>query len=250
MKLSATVKSIMEERMVSSSEKFIKFLYTFSDKKKILKKFEILIDPKTLNVVSKPHEKLPQWTELTFCQCSNCPLDPKEFTLCPVAANLVELVDFFNDSVSYEEVDVSIDTPERTYCKRTTIQTGVSSILGIYMPASGCPILAHLKPMIRFHLPFASIQETMYRAMSMYLVKQYLRKKKGLEPDWNMQGLIDLYEEIHEVNSAFHKRLSCLDGEDANVNALVILDVFADYINFSLDEDNLSKIDNLFEDLS
>ena len=118
------------------------------------------------------------------------------------------------------------------------------------MPASGCPILANLKPMIRFHLPFANIQETMYRSMSMYLVKQYLRKKKGLEPDWNMQGLIDLYEEIHEVNSAFHKRLSCLEGEDANVNALVILDVFADYINFSLDEDHLSKIDNLFEDLN
>ncbi len=238
----------MEERM-GSTEKQFKFLYTFSEKNKVLKKFEITIDPKTLRVVSNPCEKLPEWTELTFCQCPNCPLDKEKFTHCPVAANLVELVHFFNDSISYEEVDVCIETPERAYCKRTSIQTGVSSILGIYMPASGCPILAHLKPMVRFHLPFASIQETMYRSMSMYLVKQYLRKKKGLEPDWNMQGLIDLYEEIHKVNSAFHKRLSCLDGEDANVNALVILDVFADYINFSLDEDHLSKIDNLFEDI-
>ena len=238
----------MEERM-GSTEKQFKFLYTFSDKKKVLKKFEIYIDPQTLRVINKPCENLPQWTELTFCQCPNCPLDKEEFTHCPVATNLVELVHFFNDSISYEEVDVCIETPERTYCKRTSIQTGVSSILGIYMPASGCPILAHLKPMVRFHLPFASIQETMYRSMSMYLVKQYLRKKKGHEPDWNMQGLIDLYEEIHKVNSAFHKRLSCLDGEDANVNALVILDVFADYINFSLDEDHLSKIDNLFEDI-
>ena len=234
---------------MTSNEKQIKFLYTFSENGKVLKKFEIIIDPKTLRVISKPCKKFPQWTELTFNQCPNCPLDPKEFTHCPVAANLVELVHFFNDSVSYKEVDVCIETPERAYCKRTSIQTGVSSILGIYMPASGCPILAHLKPMVRFHLPFANIQETMYRAMSMYLVKQYLRKKKGHEPDWNMQGLIDLYEEIHEVNSAFHKRLSCLEGEDANVNALVILDVFADYINFSLDEDHLSKIDNLFEDI-
>jgi hypothetical protein len=45
----------------------IKFLSTFSDKKKILKKFEILIEPKTLRVINKPCEKLPQWTELTFC---------------------------------------------------------------------------------------------------------------------------------------------------------------------------------------
>jgi len=58
----------MEERMGSNSEKQIKFLYTFSDKKKVLKKFVIFINPKTLSIVSKPYEKLPQWTELTFCR--------------------------------------------------------------------------------------------------------------------------------------------------------------------------------------
>lgn len=54
--------------MGSNSEKQIKFLYTFSDKKKVLKKFVIFINPKTLSIVSKPYEKLPQWTELTFCR--------------------------------------------------------------------------------------------------------------------------------------------------------------------------------------
>ena len=37
------------------------------------------------------------------------------------------------------------------------------------MALSGCPVLEQLKPMARFHLPFASVEETIYRAASMYL---------------------------------------------------------------------------------
>jgi hypothetical protein len=142
-----------------------------------------------------------------------------------------------------------LETEEREYSKRTSLQKGVSSMLGIIMVTSGCPILNKLKPMVRFHLPFANIEETIYRAVSMYLVKQYFRKRKGLEPDWELQTLLNDYKEIHTVNQAFYKRLSFMKGKDANVNALIILDNFANYINFTLDSNKLSKIEWMFEDL-
>ncbi|MCK4311533.1 MAG: hypothetical protein KAW88_02230 [Candidatus Cloacimonetes bacterium] len=55
--------------------------------------------------------------------------------------------------------------------------------------------------------------------------------------------------EIHILNKAFYNRLSFLKGKDTNINALIILDNFANYINFTLDRDNLSKIEWMFEDL-
>ena len=31
-----------------------------------------------------------------------------------------------------------------------------------------------LKPMVRFHLPFATVEETVFRSVSTYLLSQYL----------------------------------------------------------------------------
>ena len=60
------------------------------------------------------------------------------------------------------------------------VQMGVSSLLGVIMTTSGCPIMAQLKPMVRFHLPFASLEETIFRMVSMHLVAQYLRHQDGV----------------------------------------------------------------------
>lgn len=61
-------------------------------------------------------------------------------------------------------------TEERTYSKDTLLQQGLASLLGIVMTTSGCPVLEPLKPMVRFHLPFATLTETVYRMVSMCLV--------------------------------------------------------------------------------
>ena len=55
----------------------------------------------------------------------------------------------------------------------------VFSLIGIYMVTSGCPIMDKLRPMARFHLPFASTEETIYRAISTYLLGQYFLEQKG-----------------------------------------------------------------------
>ena len=143
---------------------------------------------------------------------------------------------------------VVLETKDRNYSKHTSLQQGVSAMSGVVMVTSGCPILSKLKPMVRFHLPFASPQETLYRAMSMYLMEQYCKYKQGLKPDWELQGLIDIYEKVHEVNLVFCQRLTSLQSKDANVNALIILDNFANYINFSIDHAKLNRIEELFRD--
>lgn len=72
--------------------------------------------------------------------------------LCPIAARVVDLVESFRDSVSYEEVTVTVETAERSFRSRTSLQKGLSGILGIYMVSSGCPVVNKLRPMVATHL--------------------------------------------------------------------------------------------------
>lgn len=232
---------------MTESDKLI-FSYKFTKEDGSVKIFEIQLNSKSLELIHKPFSELPSWTDLEFYKCPNCLLDIKKTLHCPVAANIVEMAEVFKDSKSFENAIVLISTSQREYSKKASLQKGVSSMLGIIMVTAGCPILSKLRPMTRFHLPFASLEETIYRAISMYLVKQYFKSQDGDEPDWELNGLIDDYKEIHEVNKAFFSRLSSLKGKDANVNALIILDNFANYINFSLDRNKLSKIKWMFDD--
>ena len=167
------------------------------------------------------------WVRLEANQCPNCPLSAQTHASCPVAMHVAPLLTQFADATSFEEVDVSVTTECRTYSAHTSLQQGVSSMLGVVMATSGCPILDPMRPMARFHLPFASYDETAYRALSMYLVAQHLRAQNGEPADWALDGLVAMYEAIQLVNAAFAQRLKRFITNDANANALVILDCFA-----------------------
>jgi len=225
-----------------------KITYKFTKENNETETFEVELDQTNLELIHDPFSNLPSWTDLKVHQCPNCPLDEEDLAYCPVAANIVDIVEIFKDSKSFENATVEIEAIERNYYKDASLQQGVSSLLGIIMVTSGCPILSKLRPMARFHLPFASTEETIYRAVSMYLVKQFFNKQDGIEPDWELKGLMEIYKDVHEVNKAFFKRLSSLQGKDANVNALIILDNFANYINFSIDRHKLSKIKWMFDE--
>jgi len=226
----------------------ITYQYIFKFDNGTERQFVITIDELTLNMIPAQRENLPDWTHLAFCRCSNCPIDPEYNKYCPVAANLVELIEFFNNFVSIEDVETVVITDERTYMKRASVQSGLSSLMGIIMATSGCPILDRLKPMVRFHLPFASSLDTAYRVMSMYLMAQFFLEKKGAEPDWSMKNLSKIYGEVEIVNKCFAKRVKENTKEDASINALVILHSFASYVKFILDKKLLSEIEVLFED--
>ncbi len=221
--------------------------YRFSLGKGIDKEFTIRLDSKSLSAIPTEKESHPEWTELSFHQCPTCPLKPEQHRRCPIAANLVDVVESFRDSLSYEQADVLVETEARGYTKRTALQEGVSSIVGIYMVTSGCPVMDKLRPMVRTHLPFATVEETMYRVLSMYLLAQYFVAKGDKEPDWELKKLVDIYQDVESVNKHFRERLSAINVNDATVNALANLNCFADFTAFAIEEDRLEEIELLFQ---
>jgi len=170
-------------------------------------RFDLHLDQGTLALVPEERRDQPEWTLLNYHQCANCPLDERTHAHCPVAANLSGIVEKLKNFVSHDRVGVVVIVDERTYSKDTTIQMGLSPLLGIIMTTSGCPIMEQLKPMVRFHLPFASLEETIFRMVSMYLVAQYLRKQTGKSAEWNLDGLTRIYAQIAQVNKDFVDRL-------------------------------------------
>ena len=205
----------------------IKIRYVFSLQEKGEKKvFEVNLDPQTLDIVQE-NKLTPDWTQLGFYKCNVCPLDSARHPHCPVAVNIASVAETFANIVSCERAEVTVETEERRVCKETQIADGLYSLLGIYMASSGCPMLEKLKPMVRFHLPFASIDETAYRAVTMYLAAQYFRMKKGLKPDWELTGLTHIYEGVRDVNICFTERLRNASKQDSMLNSIVNLDMFA-----------------------
>ncbi len=203
----------------------IVYAYRFSDGS--TKTFNIQLDKRTLALITERHQEPPEWARLEFSQCSNCPLTKAASPCCPIAVNLSEIAEAFKHHSSLEHVDVSVTVEERTYVKATTVPHGLSPLLGIIMTTSGCPIMEPLKPMVRYHLPFASLEETVFRMVSMYLVGQFLRNHEGKTAEWSVEGLTRIYAEVEKVNKGFVQRMYGAAKNDGNMNALVNLDIFA-----------------------
>lgn len=217
------------------SENFIiTYAYRFEDGSTI--KFDLILDKTTLALTIERDRELPEWIRLGYEKCRICPLDDLSHTHCPVAANFTGIVEKFKKFVSHDKVNVACIVEERTYTKSTTVQMGVSPLLGIIMTTSGCPILEQLKPMVRFHLPFASLEETIFRMVSMHLVSQYLRKQAGKSADWSLDGLTRIYGQVGQVNNDFAERLLGAAQNDVNVNALVNLDAFAKMVPLAAEQ--------------
>jgi hypothetical protein len=155
------------------------------------------------------------------------------------------VVNFFKDTASTKKTVVFIKTEDRIYAKKCLVQEGLFPIFGLIMASSGCPHMEFLKPLARFHLPFSSVEETFFRVSSMYLLKEYLRKKKyQYKEDISLDGLLNCYREVEIVNQGILQRINSLSEVDANKNALIILNGFAQIISIKL-SDNLETLNNL-----
>lgn len=177
----------------------------------------------------------PDWVNLGSFRCENCTLDEKEHQYCPVAESLVEIIEAFKETTSVEIVDVVVRTPEREMSSSVSIQQALGSLLGLYMATCGCPILKRFAPMAKFHLPFASVEETMYRSISNYLLAQYFILKEGGEPDWELESFRKFYGEVETVNISLCARVRSACLHDANINAVIVLDNFAKNITYLMD---------------
>ena len=179
------------------------------------------------------------WTKLSYCQCANCPL--KREIYCPVAIDTQKVVNDFRRQKAFQKVDVTVVTHERTYFKHTGLEEGLRSLMGLIMATSSCPILEKLRPMAIHHMPFSSENEFILRSASTYLLQQYFRVKEGAEPDWELQGLIELNKELQLVNQALWQRIHTACESDSNLKTLLSFFSMASSVSFSL-ESQLQKL--------
>lgn len=225
-----------------------KYKYLFKLKNGNEKSFDVLIDEENLEVLNEKAAEKPEWAKLESFKCPHCPLDPEQNNYCPVALSLNHILDEFSEIPSYELAEVTVESKHRIYKKDSTAQGGLSSLMGLLMVGSGCPILGKLKPMIKHHLPFASIDETEYRVFSTYLLAQFIKMKKGGTPDWEMKGLQKIYHDVNILNKSVAGKILGLEKLDANANAVVILNNFADSVTMSLEDEDFWQIETYFKE--
>nr|WP_237234766.1 hypothetical protein [Pseudomonas sp. TCU-HL1] len=180
-------------------------------------------------------EELPAWVRLGCQQCSHCPLKETDVQFCPFARVLAKPVEVLARSPSYEEVQVTVFWRGREIRQQTTLQRALGSLLGLLGATSGCPHTRMLRAMAWFHWPFSTSAETLYRALGTYLLGQHLRRQRGLEPDWEMDGLREQYRNLRLVNLGMADRLRAAAEEDASLNGLILLDLLAADTLYSLD---------------
>ena len=220
----------------------ITYIFNFNQPDK--KVYELHFDEETMNYL--PQEEIPdqEWIRLDHCKCSHCPLDSKAHKYCPVAADLHQVATHFAPDKSFKEMNVGIKTEDRSYLKTVPLQDALHSIFGLIMATAGCPHMEFFKSMARFHLPFATYNETIVRALSMYLINQYFRSKKGLKPDWELVGLERIYSNVNTLNKDFIRRLRTISQGDADKNAIVMLDTYSSLLAIDI-ESNFTEIEKL-----
>ena len=100
--------------------------------------------------------------------------------------------------------------------------------------------------MAKFHLPFASREETIWRAASTYLVSLYLESGKTNNTKIEVDGLVNIYKNIQILNDYLVNRIRRASIKDSTVNALVHLDVIAKFLSPNI-EDSMEELYNIFE---
>lgn len=231
--------------------KDLSILYSFVFEDNSTMKYQITLDQE--NLLFRPQKNSgPEWTKLQFKKCENCPFFPNKTPYCPVALNLAELVDSFSEIPSYKKAKVYVSTPERVYCKNTDVQTGLFSAFGAIMASSGCPHLDIFRPLVRFHLPFASTEETIFRAISMHNLNRYFEESADGRPMTStfadvLNSLKGKYAEIEKVNAGMLQRVREIVKTDADKNALVGLNVFAQMFSIEFENNFIDSLASLFK---
>jgi hypothetical protein len=207
------------------------------------KQVDLSFDPVDFRLANAAPANPPFWTELKFSQCANCPLSADEHSHCPSAVHMVSAVESLKDLVSFDTVGVTVSQAERTVHSETTAQQAMSSVLGLVMATSGCPWTDRLRPMARFHLPFASEAETVYRSVCMFLLA---RELVGTGEAHGFGTLKDLYDNLHVVNRDMSRRLGAATRTDPARNAMALLDSYTTLLPAAL-ESSLQELKPLFD---
>jgi hypothetical protein len=222
----------------------ITYSFTLPDRQKVA--FQLVFDAVTIELIDSTCAAAPSWTRLDYQQCPHCPFTLQTHSHCPVALNLVRVIDCFDRIMSFEKVVVEVVISERCMIQETSAQEGLSSLMGLLIAGSSCPLTHFFKPMARFHLPFANKDETIWRAAATFLLARYFAQESLQTSDLQLQGLVGIYNDVARLNDSLVARLRAATTKDSTVNALVHLDVFAKFLTPPLD-DSLMQIRPIFD---
>ena len=222
------------------------FHYYFKFEDGTITEYPIALDPDTLSLIPNEHRpSMPEWTKLSYKQCKCCVLTEETHTYCPIAVNIMELVETFKTIFSYHDCDVICKTAERTYQKKTSVMEGLSAIFGVIMATSDCPTMEFLKPMARFHLPFATIEETTVRTASMFLLGQYFKQRQNTAIVCDFKSLEKHYVQVQQVNEGLLERINSVSSEDADKNAIITLHSLSQFLSMEIDY-SLGSLEYIF----
>jgi hypothetical protein len=204
---------------------------------------EFAFDAVDFKMLKAPPDSPPFWAELAFSRCANCPLDERLNPHCPAALQLASALEPLSALVSFDTVGVTVTQAERTVYAQTSAQQAMSSVIGLVMATSGCPWTDHLRPMARFHLPFASEAETVYRSIGMFLLARAIA---GSDEPQGFGALEELYQNLHVVNRDMSRRLGAAARTDPARNAMALLDAYTTLLPEAL-ERSLDELSPLFD---
>ena len=222
---------------------FYNYLFNFPDGNQ--KEFRIKFDEKSLQADLINEGDYPDWTQLEFNQCVSCTLTSEDYLYCPLAVNLVPIISWCKDLTSYNEVEVIVTSAEREVYAKTDLQRAVSSLLGLLMSSSACPKMKFLRPLAHFHLPLATHEETIFRAVSATFLRNYFDNDDKNDEDLLIE-LKKQHQDLQDLNRFIADRIRSAVKQDAAVNAIVLLDVLSKRVSYSIDN-SLSQIRYLFE---
>ena len=187
---------------------------------------------------------LPDWTLLERSKCPHCPLAGAPH--CPAAADLVPTIDTFAQIISHQQAQVTVRMAERTVSAHCQAQHALSSLVGLIMASSACPILGRMRGLTRTHLPFATMEESLLRVVGAFLIRQWLDAKDGAVAAPDLSGLKAHYADLEVLNKAFRQRLRSAQRQDSVLNAISSLGALSTGIGMSLEDDLRDVADYTF----
>jgi hypothetical protein len=147
---------------------------------------------------------------------------------------------------AFTPMHVEVTMPERTTVGHRPLQKALASVLGLVMATSGCPHTVPLRTLARYHLPFATEDETLYRVASLYLLAQYFSHKDGGKPDLDLEGLIEMYRRLQGVNEGMSERLKTAGVKPALSQVIMPLDLLSHKMPYNI-RTSLERIRPFFE---
>lgn len=207
--------------------------------------FSVIVDQVSHQIATCPIIA-PAWARLQFHQCAPCTLKVEEHPYCPVALSISDLVTTFKDTASHVSCTVFCVSPERTVIKETKIQEGLTSILGLLIAISGCPIMEFFKPLARFHLPFATVDESIFRIVAMYMLRKYYQNEGTTKDHFSLRDIKDHYALVQQVNKGIFDRIHSVTQFDADKNAIITLNSLGQILEMEIDS-NLESLAHLFK---